>query len=510
MRNSILLAVILSSFLFSGCSKPDSSKPTSSAPDTLVLKNGGKILCQVLQESETKVTVLYEGGKIDFSRAEIESIFRNQQSVKTQDGIETVSDRSGGSLQNYPYLRARDGKSYFGKSIRKENGNFIVVKEGEASPAVIPLDQTEKIFLWPPVDPKTLSKSFQNLMKDHPQKISRTDPYTIYSDVESSDFVLYRNAVEEAYHRFMIHLFELVDSAQPPEWALGVILYGKYDDYLKSGGPPQTAGYFRPDDRVLRLYNVRELETVKWVLGVEEDMGKAVSQKLSAIESSNRDANSGKWQAYDFYEKLRNAIEANRMRNEQVARASTMETIRHEGAHQVLNLFGVDRDFRGVWFSEGMADYLSPEEPNGIVQSRIMSLKAELEKGHHLIPLDFMMSQPSGGHIYNFKDFNLTAQFYSQSWAFVHMLMNRYREPFVAYMLDLKKQDKKFNAEKDKALFQKHLQKSLAELDQELDKYVVELGAQVNEEEYLFFKHAKLRAIQQMKDFEQSVQNLRN
>ncbi len=335
------------------------------------------------------------------------------------------------------------------------------------------------------------------------------DPYVVYSDVESSDFVLYRNAIASAYSRFLIHFFELINPEQAPEWGLGVILYGKYEDYLKSGGPPKTAGYFRPDDHVLRLFNMRETEMVKRALGGEEKFNSEVGKKLNEIESSSGGAETGKWQAYDFYQKLQNTVEKDRMRIEHAARTETMETIRHEGAHQILNLFGIDRDYRGVWFSEGMADYLSPDDMNGIVLGRIMSLKAELEKGHKLLPLEYMMGQPSGGHIYNFKDLHLTGQFYSQSWAFVHMLMNHYRAGFMVYMMELKAQDKKFNAEKDKALFQKHIGKTFSELDQELDAYVKELSGQIDEEEYLFFKHAGLRSHQQKKDFEDSVQNLR-
>ena len=287
-----------------------------------------------------------------------------------------------------------------------------------------------------------------------------------------------------------------------------MILYGKYNDYLKSGGPPKTAGYYRPDDHVLRLYNMREMEMVQWVLGSEEKFQKDAGKALESIESYQGGAETGKWKAYELVEKMQDAAEKNRMRIEQAARSQTMETIRHEGTHQILNLFGIDRDFRGVWFSEGMADYLSPDEHNGLVLNRIMSLKAELEGGRQLIPLDFMMSQPSGGHIYNFKDFHLTAQFYSQSWAFVHMLMNHYHTAFVAYMLELKAQNKSFNAEKDKALFQKHIGKKLSELDSELEAYVAELAGKIDEEEYLFFKHASLRMEQQKKDFKDSIQNL--
>ncbi len=504
---SFILILFFPLILLSACSKKNEVSP---AVDTLILKNGGKIQCEIIKEDETKITVQYQGGLVDFTRAEIQTILHDQQTVKTEDGIETSVDRGETRLaKNYPYVRTTDGKAHYGKKLRKEGANFIFESADEAS-ETIPQDKIEKILLWPAADQKTLSKDFQKMIEKNPKKIYHLDPYVIYSDVESSDFVLYRNAVEGAYHRFMTYFFELVDTEHAPDWGLGVILYGKYEDYLKSGGPPKTAGYYRSDDHVLRLYNVREMEMVKWVLGVEEKFGSEVGKKLTNIEASNSGAETGKWRAYDFYEKLQHAVEKDRLRIEQTARSETMETIRHEGTHQILNLFGIDRDFRGVWFSEGMADYLSPSEPNGIVLSRMMSLKSELEDGHKLLPLDYMMSMPSGGHIYNFKDFHLTGQFYSQSWAFVHMLMNHYRVPFIAYMAELKVQDKKFDVTQDKALFQKHIGKKLSELDEELEAYVAELGSQMDEEEYLFFKHAGLRGQQQKKDFEDSIQNLRH
>ncbi len=504
------LLILLLCLSFFACNKK-SEAPVSTSTDTLVLKNGGKIQCQITSETPQKIVVRYQGGLIDFQRSEIESILRGQQLVKTKDGIETRSDRNGEkSPQNYPYVRTTDGQTHFGTKLRKEGSQFIFEKNPGETPETISEDKIEKIFLWPAADRKTLNREFQKMLEKNPEKVHDVEPYVVYSDVESSDFVLYRNAMEGAFHRFMAYFFELVDASKSPEWGLGVILYGKHDDYLKSGGPPKTAGYYRPDDHILRLYNIREMEMVQWVLGSEEKFEGTMSKKLSELENSKGGSETGKWQQYEFVEKLQNAVEKDRMRVEQTARSETMETIRHEGTHQILNLFGIDKDFRGVWFSEGMADYLSPADPNGIVLSRIMSLKGELEDGHQLIPLDYMMAQPSGGHIYNFKDFHLTVQFYAQSWAFVHMLMNHYPRQFKAYMLDLKKQDKSFNAEKDKALFQRDLGKKLGELDSELEAYVKELAGQVDEDEYLFFKYAKLRGTQQLKDFKDSVEHLRN
>ena len=506
MRRLTLLLVFLTVLSSEACSK---KAEVSVSADTLVLKNGGKIQCQIVRETPDKLIVQYQDGQVEFLRSEVQEILRGQKLTNSKDGIETQIDRDGGKiLRQYPYVRTMDGKSHYGKKLRKEEKNFILEKDAGEAAETIPQEKIEKIFIGPPAENKTLSYDFKKLMEKNPQKVNEIEPYVIYSDVESSDFVLYRNAMEGVYHRFMTYLFELVDTSKPPEWALGVILYAKYEDYTKSGGPPKTAGYYRPDDHVLRLYNMREMEAVQAVLRTEEKFQNDMGKKLSSIESSSIGAETGKWKQYDLVEKLQDAVEKNRMHIEQVTRSETMETIRHEGAHQILNLFGVDRDFRGVWFSEGVADYLAPEEYNGLVLTRIMSLKAELEEGRQLIPLDFMMTQPSGGHIYNFKDFHLTAQFYSQSWAFVHMLMNHYPKQFLAYMLELKNQKKGFDAENDKALFQKHIGEKLSELDKELETYVAELAGRVNQDEYLFFKHASLRMDQQKKDFKDSIQNL--
>ena len=209
-RTILLGLILVCPFFFSACSQK-SNAPAVVAMDALVLKNGGKIQCKIISETKEKIIVQYQDGLVDFQRSEIESILHGQQLVKTKDGIETQVDRDGGKIiQNYPYVRTTDGKVRFGKKLRKEGVNFILEKNDGEKPDTLPEDKIEKIFLWPAAERKTLSRDFQKMVEKFPDKIHDVDPYVVYSDVESSDFVLYRNAMEGTFHRFMTYFFELI------------------------------------------------------------------------------------------------------------------------------------------------------------------------------------------------------------------------------------------------------------------------------------------------------------
>ncbi len=70
--------LLLPIILFFGCSKKIEAPSTA---DTIVLKNGGKIQCEIVREDEKKVTVQYQGGVVEFTRAEIQTILHDQQQI---------------------------------------------------------------------------------------------------------------------------------------------------------------------------------------------------------------------------------------------------------------------------------------------------------------------------------------------------------------------------------------------------------------------------------------------
>ncbi len=84
--------IFLAVFLSSGCLKKEE---VSLPSDTLELKNGGKIQCRIIRESEEKLIVQYQNGQVEFLRSEIQNILRGQKLTGAKDGIEIQADHDG-------------------------------------------------------------------------------------------------------------------------------------------------------------------------------------------------------------------------------------------------------------------------------------------------------------------------------------------------------------------------------------------------------------------------------
>ena len=118
-----------------------------------------------------------------------------------------------------------------------------------------------------------------------------------------------------------------------------------------------------------------------------------------------------------------------------------------------------------------------------------MFLRAELEAGKTLMPLQYLMSIKNGEGIRKLQDPNYTLFGYAQSWAFVHFLMEKYPEQFRGYIREVMSTDKNFDSQKDIALLERHVKKSLKELDLEHEKYIRKMMTEkLDKDEYDFFR----------------------
>jgi len=99
------------------------------------------------------------------------------------------------------------------------------------------------------------------------------------------------------------------------------------------------------------------------------------------------------------------------------------------------------------------------------------------------------MSIKSGEGIHRLQDPNYTLLGYAQSWALIYFLMENYQTSFLNYIRDLRNQDTKFNADRDQALFEKHLGKKIPELDKEFETFVRKIMVErIDQETYDFFR----------------------
>ncbi len=347
--------------------------------------------------------------------------------------------------------------------------------------------------LWPPPDDSNLDRDFKLLRKFNLKYAFKKPPYYVVSTVESSDLLLYFRALQDFSSDFIMNFMPLIDAAKPAP-PLGVVIFGSYDDFLKYAGLPKgtnMAGFYLPDKKYLVLFNMKETDMIRYRLARAEYAESRIGDVKTKIEMYSGPHSAGKWAAYDYLEKVQFAIETDRMRLEGWARDRTMETIRHEAGHQLFDFLGIDSGdvYRGAWLSEGLAEYVSTDPLGGINKERLMFMRAELEAGHSLMPLQYLMKIENGAGIRKLQDPNYTLFGYAQSWALVYYLMEHYPEPFFNYLRELINVKKGYNAEQDVALLEKHIGCSIAELDKELEKHIREIMvSRLDKDEYEFYR----------------------
>ncbi|HNX68899.1 MAG TPA: DUF1570 domain-containing protein [Candidatus Omnitrophota bacterium] len=474
---------------------PSGAPAQEKARDTLILKNGSMVQGVILEENENRVTIRIKGGDIGFPKADVATVRRGEALVTTADGIQPVYAPSEADAP-YPRIYLKDGRVASGSNISREAGTFYLKQAVEGGGSIsfgFEADKVEKLELWPPPPDDQLDKEFKQLRSFNLKYSSKEPPYYVVSTVESSDLVLYFRTLQQFCSDFSMKFLELIDTEKPAP-ALGVVIFGSYDDFLKYAGLPRgtnLAGFYIPDKKYLVLFNVKEVDMVRFRLSRAERFEKKVGDVKTKVELYSSTDSAGKWAAYDFLEKIQFKVEADRMRVEGWARDRTMETIRHEAGHQLFDLLGIDSGsvYRGAWLSEGLAEYVSTDPLGDVNKERLMFLRAELELGHSLMPLQYLMSIKNGSGIRKLQDPNYTLLGYAQSWAFVHFLMEKYSEPFLGYIREVMNAGKDYDAQKDIALLEKHVGKSVKELDAEHEKYIRDIMiSKLDKDEYDFYR----------------------
>ncbi len=458
--------------------QPRKESAAEKAKDTLILKNGSMVQGVIVGETGNRVTIRIKGGEIGFPMADIAQVRRGETLVKTADGIQPVYAPSKKEAP-YPRIYLKDGRMASGSKISKEKGTFYLkqaLAEGGNVSFGFEADKVEKIELWPPPPDDQLDKDFKKFRSYNLKYTFKEPPYHIVSTVESSDLVLYLKTLREFCSDFSMRFLNLIDTEKPAP-ALGVVIFGSYDDFLHCSGLPKGSnmlGYYMPDKKFLALFNVKETDIVRFFIGRSEFIENHIGAAKTAVELYSSTDSAGKWAFYDFIEKLQFKSETDRMRVESWARERTMETIRHEAGHQLFDLLGIDSGsvYRGAWLSEGLAEYVSTNPIGEIDNERLMSIKKEFEAGHHLMPLQFLMSIKNGAGIRKLQDPNFILLGYAQSWALVHFLMEKYPEQFLGYIRAVMKAGKDHDAQKDISLLEKHVGKPLSALDAEYERHI--------------------------------------
>jgi len=478
-----------------GPGTPKATAVQPKAEDTLILKNGSMIQGVIVAENVNRVTIRIKGGDVGFPIADIAKVRRGETLVTTADGIQPAYAPSQKEAP-YPRIYLKDGRIASGSKISRSAGTFYLKQPVDGGGSIsfgFEPEKVERVELWPPPPDDKLDKEFKELRGFNLKYSFKEPPYYVVSTVESSDLVRYFKTLRQFSSDFSLKFLDFIDTEKPPP-ALGIVIFGSYDQFLKYAGLPKgtnMAGFYNPEKKYLVLYDVKDIDMVRFRLAREEKFEDKVGALKTKVELTSSTDSAGKWAAYDFLEKIQFEVEGDRQRVESWARERTMETIRHEAGHQLFDLLGIDSGsmYRGAWLSEGLAEYVSTDPLGGINIERLMFLRAELEAGKTLMPLQYLMSIKNGEGIRKLQDPNYTLFGYAQSWAFVHFLMEKYPEQFRGYIREVMSTDKNFDSQKDIALLERHLKKSLKELDLEHEKYIRKMMTEkLDKDEYDFFR----------------------
>lgn len=470
-----------------GASGKSGKEGPSQPADTVLLKNGGMIQGKIVRETPAEVEVRWQDGIVTFKREEIVGIKKNDSQAQGEKGIVLPEqrDREDGSEEpaSYPRVYLRNGTVKKNVAVAKKGANYVIGEKLEGG-GVIEYDftgeQIEKVALWPPVKPSD-TDVFQDLRKHYSSFRRYEKPhYLIISDDGAMDLNFYLKSLEQFYNEFLVYFLDFVKSDYKPR-ALEAVIFGQhatFQELLESAGFPKKAmilGFFTPETQILYLYNIKSMEMVNRYLNRSEDVEEKIKDRIEQISHHGGDQIE-KTRVMGEGERIVEFLEKNRLKVEAEARAETVKTIRHEGAHQLLYEFDIyaKNSRQGAWLVEGLASFCEPPAIGEVHETRLMELKFELEK-HHLMPLEYLLSFSAGSDIHRLEPAYASLG-YAQSWAFVYFLMSgAYRDGFLQYVREVSRQGKEFDVEQDIALLEKHLGHKVAEMEKEFIPFVDKL-----------------------------------
>lgn len=489
-RKRWIIAPVLIAFLLPACDQIKSGeKKTFEMPssfDTVMLKNGGVIQGQIVRETPETIEVKWQDGIVGFKMSEVAGIKRNDTEVQGEVGMVMPEiEENEKDLRNpetYPRVYLKNGSVKKGAELRRGGAGVILgerLKEGGVVEFEFSLAEIEKVMFWPPFRSEP-TEDFKEIEKAYPAFKPHEKPhYLILSDDDPMDLNFYMKSLEQFYQEFLVYFMDFVKKDYSPR-TLQAVIFGKHEDFQQllenSGFPKQSniLGFFSPENQVLFLYNIKSVEMVNRYLHRSTYVEDVIKSRVDSIAKSH----SGGDEIVESRikgegERIIERLEKDRVHVEGEARAETVKTIRHEGAHQLLYEFNVHKEKgrQGAWLVEGLASFCEPLEIGEVHETRLMELKFELEK-HQLMPLEYLLSFAAGADIHRLEP-SYASLGYAESWAFVHFLMSgQYREGFLKYVAEVAVQDKGFDEKKDIALLEKNLGKSVKEIEKEFMPYV--------------------------------------
>jgi hypothetical protein len=304
----------------------------------------------------------------------------------------------------------------------------------------------------------------------------------------------YRAAIlEDLYAAFTLFFDTLGVPLERPVARLAVVFTPTRERFVAFAGgdvPDNVAGLYVGEIKTALFYDVMGRNEDRGVLTA----GLEIEGDLARMEREIAAADKGAQFTIRFHngptrtfskaaalELVRNALRGQRSARHRFRYdrgQGSLETMTHEGAHQLCFEMGV---FQGDvplprWIVEGMATLFEPSEHGFLLETgrthwrRWAVLRDEHRAGRRLQLLDLLTNDE------RFGDFQLAVPAYHEAWSLVQFLVSVHPEGFAPYLAALREPEASATARRRIELFEASFGASLPELEPRWRQHVDTLG----------------------------------
>ena len=498
--------------------KKDVLQTSAGEPVVLYLRYGGTAEGELLSQDKDKYVLKWKGKEYVFNASQVERLERRVATSGTGLG----SNQTGGwPYKNDIVVKLTNGVILDGKINYVSSDKITLVYLAEGGGQIEQDVERQKVeyLIFKPIENEESKKIEGYLRAQFPKmRFYKDGNITIVTDSYATWAKECRSTLRQAYTEIYLKFFKVLKYKKPRIQNFVVIFddYSDFVEYAITDGVPGWAvlGYFKPDDKVLYLFNVLGDRFSKIIFeaivgesgraidNIAENIKERVDDRYGLfIDGMAKEVKDKFWKAY-------NLIKGD-------CRQTTLSTLRHEFTHEVFSNWGlqniiiskVEKNKEGLikkkrefletkdykkkqrlldslitlknregpidmkaansWLAEGLATYCETD-PIGRENERWLFVFKEMARKGPVYPLEALTLYKIG----SFPGMYPTAMIdaYAQSWAFVSFLMDRNQEQFMDYMKRMSEEAAKENEDIDWLL--QALGKDIRTVEKEFMEYM--------------------------------------
>jgi hypothetical protein len=306
--------------------------------------------------------------------------------------------------------------------------------------------------------------------------------YTLLTDMNIDAAKDQLTSLEAAYTTFYREVPAIGLRPLPPPGRLVCVLFAKYDDYrdfqkrFEGNDVAWDAGQYSWRTNRIAFFDDKDSPLLRDAREKVSQFETRIEFLRSELDQLAATATARRLQIQREIKRTGAQLEDLKARLAFAGKLGTLSKTRHEATHQLLFNSGLQRRDRQYpfWLAEGLATLFEVADRDAHASPKLVNtfrLRGYLRdrEDNQLLPLkDLLAYRPADN-----DDTDRVAGRYSQAWGLLHFLWNKRPEDLKAYLESIEKD----GAPKDwSEPFERHFGRDVDGLDQEVRRYLEELG----------------------------------